>query len=374
MKRKIQLFVIIFILLFSLVGLAETEPPGTFPEKGSCHLFIADEEDFELIMAYRTDQGHGIEKDAIMGVKSPNGKYYAYTKTGPYLQVESNMDWYYLNDQELKKIQNIMDNFPEEKMYDHNGFYSEDFNKVLIDQQKRYEYLDENYKGKIVNIPWGVWPVWSPDNKYIYYMKIKENFPEDVWLNWFRYSEGMYRVEVQTGEIEQITDQNDVPGSFGYEHRSHILFFSRWEDGGTWIHTYNTNTGEIKKTVAYGRIPITSPDGNIAYSGYPHTAIYVNTTSPWKLTEDCTIRYFFKGEPFPLITGINKTGSFTMLQRPSTYAQVDPREDPKHYWNLYFYDANSNEPESLFESFFDYQYPRFRRGTNEMLYSLGVDI
>ncbi len=359
-KRIISIFMMVF-LVFSIfaVGYDTIEeyieaykhpysiPPGTWPV--GVGLWHMDESNFFQLLTYGTYTAmNNIDSDATMGAISPDRKYIAYVKKGPYLVV--------------KKFEDINRPLTYEEYA--KGLKINEHGELVLEIESNYIY----------KIPWGARPVWSLDSKWIYFTRLGTHVWPDMDLLWYEHSAGIGAVNVETGEYETLTGTTyDIPNAI--DPTTGDLLFTRLErnDEGfdAYIHRYNFETREVIKEQFWGHFPFKSPDNTLIYSGYYHTVTLVNPNKGFNWDyDDIEIIPKFTGYTAQAMT-VNRTGSYVLVQALRGYRKYDPREPDRHFWNLFCLDMNTGEIKEFLTGYTSYSYPNFRYNSNELVLSIG---
>lgn len=265
----------------------------------------------------------GIEKNATQGAISPNGKYIAYVKKGPKLVVE---------------------NFNNGK--------------------------------KVMNIPLGIHPVWSPDSKNIYYAKI-DKVVENMDLFYFQQSVGLYKTSFPKKEIEKITSNVDLPESF--DQRNNNLYFTRTKMEGenffTSLFKYSPAEKKIESLNLSGRFPLISSNNHLTYSGPTSTVAYTQQeiSENFNLNSlkenKVAIKAIHRGKASAIAASFNKTGSYLLIQLRYKYKKRDPAAADKFFWGLDVYNTKTGELKKFINKNWSFSEARFRQKSNQLIFS-----
>lgn len=232
-------------------------------------------------------------------------------------------------------------------MYD--GTYTDNNNFLVVKDHQFPEYDNKfyeeiKYRAKIkygstsALIPWAVSPVNAEMETY--YMKMDSTaegaHDNNLWEEhdhenaYYKYSEGIHKVNVRTGTKQVITQEHDIPSDIGWrEHvpydidleethkrgytdpdnnlgdTNNLLYFERWKkDHGDprfegeklpHIMVLDTDNRQVTDTGFIGRHPKISNDGNMAFTTYPYyETVYVKTEKPFmpdKETDNMRVIY-----------------------------------------------------------------------------------
>jgi len=347
-RKRVKFVFMVMFLVFTIAvtGFDVSEhsydtPPGTWPV--GVGLWHMDESNFYQALTSGTySTMYNIDRDATMGAISPDRKYIAYVKKGPYLVVK-----------EFDK------NRPLSYEEYAQGLKINEYGELVLEIESDYIY----------KIPWGARPVWSLDSKYIYFTRI-DNIVPNMDFEWYEHVNGMFTVNMETGELKQLTYYNDIPN--GIDPTTGDLLFTRIEHKDdekvdVYIHRYNLETQEVIKEQFWGHFPFKSPDNTLIYSGYYHTVTLVNPDKGFNWDyDDILLMPKFTGYTAQAMT-VNRTGSYVLVQVLKAYRKIDPREPNRYFWNVYCYDMNNNTIRDFLVGNMSYSYPNFRYNSNELV-------
>lgn len=319
MKKRFLFLIIVLLLLCSLTVLAKN-PSDKWPT--GVNLWYMDETQF-----FNSMDGYfsasGIEKNATQGAISPNGKYIAYVKKGPNLLVER------------------------------------------CDNGKQ-----------VMNIPWGIHPIWSSDGKYIYYAKI-DKVVDNMDLFYFQQSVGLYRTSFPKKEIKKITSNIDIPESF--DQRTNTLYFTRTKVDGdnffTSLFKYSPAIKRVESLDLNGRFPLISANNHLAYSGPTSTVAYTQQAVTKNFNLDSlkenkvTIKAIHRDKDSAIANTFNKTGSYLLIQLRYKYKKNDPAAANKFFWGLDVYNTKTGELRRFIDKKWSFSEARFRQKSNQLIFT-----